>query len=134
MSVDQPILIINDTATISDSVLASKFVQYGIRNAIYSVIFHEGKPACLLSIYRYITPAYWGTNEIYFVEQMTKSLNSIVERHKWEQLISKEKQRADELLLNILPRPIVHKMKQNQTNIAEGVDCVSVMVCITVCH
>ncbi|KAL0481907.1 adenylate cyclase [Acrasis kona] len=127
VNVDDPVWMVDDLYNMKEN--SDLFEEHKIRNAFYSVIYNsEGQPSMLLSGYRTCEHATWGRDETTFVTDITKSLGKILERNQWQEEILTEKKKSDDILLNILPRPIVNRMtKLNQTNIADRVDSVSVL-------
>jgi hypothetical protein len=123
-----PLWVVNNTLKLDNVEVSTMLSQKNIMNALYAIIYYEETPCVLLSIYRNEKPAWWSSYEIQYVEQMSKLLTNVVERSVWEQRVYHEKHRADTLLENILPKSIVRRMtKKNETNIADGIACASVL-------
>ncbi|KAL0487938.1 adenylate cyclase [Acrasis kona] len=121
-------LIIDDIQDpdVCDFEQPSLMVSAGLRSVLCSVIKKDEKVKYMIACYKK-EKYFWSEDEVGFLDSMAKSISGVVERQAYESQIAADNQKSDNLLLNILPKPIFQRLKLSETNIADGIASATIL-------
>ncbi|KAL0482995.1 adenylate cyclase [Acrasis kona] len=127
VSFSKQTLIIEDISKeVGNSMMPPLIRTFNIKSMIFDIVEVDQEARYLVGCFK--TEKYvWSLEEIMFMDGICKSLSGIIQREMWGKQISEERVKADNLLLNILPTPIFHRMKKNEKNIADGIASATIL-------
>jgi PAS domain S-box-containing protein len=101
--------------------------QHSIQSLLMVPMLHGDRVMGSIGLDTTVEARHWSEQDVQMLQLVAEMLAIAQARQEAELALRQEQEKSDQLLLNILPEPIAHRLKQDQSAIAESFDEVSIL-------